>query len=235
MLWTAFIIGLIGSWHCVGMCGPLLMALPDKQAAWPRFLVQRGTYHLARSVSYAGLGLFAGLFGSGLQWIGWQQGLSILSGILVLAWVMVRFFPGKKLSFQLQGQWLKSQMSRWFGKGGKYSWPVLGLLNGLLPCGMVYLALAAAVQMPGLMQSAFYMFLFGVGTFPMMLLIGLGAKYIRPQILFKAQKWYPVFGLVLGCWFILRGLSLGIPFLSPDIPSSQTSDTPVEITVCHGK
>ena len=100
-----------------------------------------------------------------------------------------------------------------------------GILNGFLPCGFVYLALVGAINTGSVWQSAQYMFWFGIGTLPLMLLATISSGLMTVSLRRKFNRVIPYFMLCLGLWFVLRGLSLNIPYLSPAPVSSGV--------VCH--
>jgi len=98
-----------------------------------------------------------------------------------------------------------------------------GMLNGFLPCGSVYLALAGAVATGSIGQGVLYMFFFGLGTFPLMFLITWVGNRVKPKTRhFIYKKATPVIAIALACVFIVRGLNLNIPYLSPKITKSGT-------------
>ena len=96
-----------------------------------------------------------------------------------------------------------------------------GILNGFLPCGMVYMALTASLASGGIWQSATFMALFGLGTLPFMFAIVLLGNLMTTAFRIKILKFVPVMMIVLGGLFILRGLELGIPYISPPHNSLQ--------------
>jgi sulfite exporter TauE/SafE len=91
------------------------------------------------------------------------------------------------------------------------------MANGLLPCGMVYIALAATLSLPQISQSVVFMALFGAGTLPAMMLVGYAGQMIKPDVRKSFQKAVPVFIALMGVVLILRGMNLGIPFISPEL------------------
>ncbi len=91
----------------------------------------------------------------------------------------------------------------------------IGMLNGLLPCGLVYMAIAGAIGTGGVAEGSLYMILFGLGTIPMLLSISLAGNIMSIAVRKRINKLIPVLVVIVGVLFILRGLSLGIPYLSP--------------------
>jgi hypothetical protein len=100
---------------------------------------------------------------------------------------------------------------------------ILGALTGLLPCGLVYVACVGATATGGLLRGVEYMAAFGVGTVPMMLALGLSGKLIHASVRTKLVRLVPVSVCVLAALLILRGLSLGIPYVSPDLSAAGAS------------
>jgi uncharacterized protein len=229
MLWAGFLFGILGSFHCVGMCGPIALALPAGRGTGWSFVAGRLLYNGGRLLTYTGLGALAGLFGKSLQLAGWQQALSLVSGGLILLLVVLpatvsgRFRRVSGLERLLQQ--VQRTMGRLFARKGLWALAAIGLLNGLLPCGFVYLALAGALSMPTVGQAMAYMLLFGLGTFPLMFLLSLSGKLVRPRLRHFFNRAVPYAATCLALLFILRGLNLGIPYLSPAVAQSTTTGT----------
>lgn len=216
-LWTAFILGLVGSLHCAGMCGPLALALPPAGANTATYFLGRMAYNLGRLVTYCALGLVFGLLGKSLSLVGVQRWVSIALGVALLAGL----FASRKLVLwrpvTALVQQLKSRMGALLRRRSLDALLVLGLLNGLLPCGLVYVACAGATATGDLFNGALYMLAFGVGTVPMMLAISLSGKLVPFPLRLKLLKAVPLAIFVVGTLLILRGMSLGIPYVSPDL------------------
>lgn len=231
MIWTGFLIGLLGSFHCVGMCGPIALSLPNSTKSNFQFIQSRIFYNSGRIITYTILGLLIGIFGRGLQLAGWQQFFSVATGIFIIIILIINGgqinIPGlsgavAKLKKGL-GWALKSQFK------GRFL--LIGALNGLLPCGFVYLALAGAVGAENYWQSGLYMALFGLGTFPLMLALTLSGKVIPLTWRGKLSRMAPYFAGGLAILFILRGLNLGIPYVSPKLVEKNI--TLEEMSECH--
>ncbi|HEY9509114.1 MAG TPA: sulfite exporter TauE/SafE family protein [Verrucomicrobiae bacterium] len=216
-LWPAFLLGLIGSLHCAGMCGPLALALPMTGGSTLSFAAGRAAYNLGRVLTYCGLGVIFGLMGKTLLLAGIQRWVSISLGVLLLAGL----FGSRKLALSRPVNrfvgWLKTRMAARLRQRSFSSLLMLGALNGLLPCGLVYVAGAGAVLSDGIASGVAYMAAFGVGTVPMMLAIGWSGKLIPLSLRLKLLKALPVSVFLLATLLILRGLSLGIPYLSPNL------------------
>ncbi|MGI4742765.1 MAG: sulfite exporter TauE/SafE family protein [Janthinobacterium lividum] len=219
MLFTAFLLGLLGSFHCVGMCGAIALALPGAGGPGWRYVAGRVLYNLGRVTTYATLGTAAGLLGQSLRLAGWQQRLSLLSGGLILLLVVVpERYLGQAASGLGLGRLLsqvKSKLAYFYQRPSLSALYTTGLLNGLLPCGLVYLALAGALSAPGVAGAAGYMALFGLGTVPLMLGLSLTGWLVPGAWRGRLRRAVPVLATVLAGLFIVRGLGMGIPYLSP--------------------
>jgi len=216
-LLTAFLLGLVGSLHCAGMCGPLALALPSAGGTPAGFVLGRVAYNLGRIITYCLLGFVFGLVGKTLLLAGLQRWTSITLGVLLLVGV----FASRKLALwqpvtALVNR-LKSSMALLLRSRSFASLTVLGLLNGLLPCGLVYVACAGATATGGVLGGTRYMVAFGLGTIPMMLTIGLLGKLMPVSLRLNLRKAIPVCVCLIATLLILRGMSLGIPYLSPDL------------------
>ena len=218
-LWTAFLLGLVGSLHCAGMCGPLALALPGGAGGTVRFLAGRVAYNVGRIVTYCALGAVFGLVGGTLWLAGIQRWTSIGLGLLLLAGL----FLSRRLALwrpvtagvdRLKGGMAPLLRRRTISAVG-----LLGLLNGLLPCGLVYVACAAATSTGSGLNGLLYMALFGAGTVPMLLAISVGGRLMPAQLRLQFRKAIPVTVFLLASLLILRGMSLGIPYVSPDLAS----------------
>ena len=233
-IWTAFAIGLLGSLHCIGMCGPIALALPHLSPSRTSLVVSRLLYNIGRVITYVILGTLCGLFGGIISAAGFQQGLSIAMGVLIALGVLI---PSRITSPILAsgsiGRLLQSPLGLWrklFAGKGHTSLFTIGILNGLLPCGFVYIGLAAAASTGTAGSAALYMALFGLGTVPVMLITSLAGKMISVNIRQRLLKFLPAGALVLAALLILRGLSLGIPYISPVL---KTNLTEAAAPSCH--
>lgn len=219
MLWPALVMGLAGSLHCAGMCGPLALALPPDPANRARFVTGRIVYNIGRTLTYATMGAVFGAVGQTLVFAGWQRVVSIAVGAILLTYVLLRGRHFASSSAWIAG--LIAPVKRALAaRLQARSVPALfsfGLLNGLLPCGLVYLALAGAAATGHAVGGALFMAIFGVGTIPMMLGLTLFGGAIPTTWRMRFQRAIPAMVAVLGVLFVLRGLSLGIPYISPDL------------------
>lgn len=216
---VALMTGLIGSLHCIGMCGPIAITLPLGRKNWTYKIFGSLSYNIGRTLTYGILGGIFGLLGQGIQMAGLQQWASIIIGILmILSVVFPAIFKGKiNVDRLLTGYaaGLITQFKKLFNQSSIPSLFIIGLLNGLLPCGLVYVAIAGAINTNDLLNGIIYMIIFGVGTIPIMLTIPLVGNLVGTGIRKKLKGVVGTFIIILGILFILRGLSLGIPYISP--------------------
>jgi uncharacterized protein len=227
MIPAALLLGLVTSLHCVGMCGPIALSLGLNPQQRVQLYLKNLTYQLGRITTYSILGLIVGFLGKGFQLFGSQQYISIAVGLLMI--VMV-FLP-KNISSSMSNNnpfttvllKIKLGLGKLLGKVNYKSLYSIGLLNGLLPCGPVYIALTATIASETAYEGALFMFLFGLGTIPLMFLTTLIGSTISQEYRNKIMKIYPFILVFLGVLFILRGLELDIPYVSPPEKALQIS------------
>ncbi|WP_339840138.1 sulfite exporter TauE/SafE family protein [uncultured Maribacter sp.] len=233
MILSAIILGLMGSMHCVGMCGPIAFMLPVDQSNNYKKFGQIFIYHFGRLMAYGLIGLVFGFLGKGLSIFGAQQKLSIAVGVLMILVVLIPYKTFNKYNFSKPIYKVISKVKNQLGKELKKKSPdtflTIGFLNGFLPCGLVYMALFGAIAMGNALQGSLYMMLFGLGTVPLMTIAIYFSGLLKGGIRQKVQKAIPVFVVVIGLLFILRGLGLGIPYVSP-APVTQLASSAIE---CH--
>jgi sulfite exporter TauE/SafE len=219
--WIAFFIGLFGSVHCIGMCGPLAFAIPAFHTRWCLIVFDKLLYNIGRVITYSLLGLLIGLIGKQLWLLGLQQGVSIVAGILVIMAAITRLLKVRLTNSKaLSGLFTPINKSLHYALRHKSGHFVVGLLNGFLPCGFVYIALIGAVNTPSPLSAAQFMLCFGFGTFPLMLLATVGSGFVGPLVRRRINRAMPYLMLCLGFWFVLRGMNLNIPYLSPAQPET---------------
>jgi len=226
-MWPIFIAGIflgtISSFHCIGMCGPLALALPVGHLSQSRQAIAIMLYQSGRVGTYVCLGLIFSFLGRHIYLAGFQRALSIALGALLLlsAFLYGSFRLPRKgrqpalaqsifrrlqsLSFRL---WQSPHLSRFW-------W--MGMVNGLLPCGMVYLAIAGALSMSRVQDGMLFMFSFGVGTLPALLGITYARRLISLPVRERIRKGMPAIIALMAVLLILRGLNLGIPYIIPDL------------------
>lgn len=219
MLFSALFFGLISSLHCIGMCGPIAMMLPVDHKNPTKKALQVLTYHLGRLTAYALLGLAFGLLGKGLFIAGFQQNISIAVGVLmiIIAIVPEKVFARYNFSKPIYKviSSIKSSLGNQFKRKTFDALFSIGFLNGLLPCGLVYAALFGAIAMQNEVLGVAYMLLYGIGTIPLMSIVVYASGFMSVPLRSKLQRIIPIITIGIGILFILRGLSLGIPFISP--------------------
>jgi uncharacterized protein len=216
---AAFTLGLIGSLHCLGMCGPIAVALPFSGMNWLHKVTGAILYNAGRIITYGIMGAAFGLLGRGIKLAGLQQWASILLGGVMIISVLFPFIFREKIRpgqlFSGYANLLIDIFRRYFNKESLTSLLVIGLLNGLLPCGLVYLAIAGAINTNDVTMGVVFMVAFGIGTTPALIILSLAGNVVGAGLRKKAGKIVPAFIIILGILFILRGMSLGIPYISP--------------------
>jgi uncharacterized protein len=224
-------LGFAGSFHCVGMCGPLALSLPVYHLQGIKKTVAHFLYNMGRVFTYSVLGFLFGMLGKGFAAAGWQQLFSIVTGSAMLILTLL-YFVWKK---NYQPKWLQ-QFNRTVQKNIAYflqqknnsGYFLLGTVNGLLPCGMVYMAIAAALVTGDVWQSTLLMGSFGLATLPAMLLLGIVGSGISISVRQKMKQVTPIVMILVSCLLILRGMNLGIPFISPQMATQAK-----EVIPCH--
>lgn len=226
--WQPLVIGLLGSFHCMGMCGPIAISLPLKENSWHTRIISGILYNLGRVTTYIFLGLIFGLMGLGIHIWGVQQWVSIgVGAIMILSVAFPILFHGSKLTGGLDTLFsgFKRYFGRFFGFRTYVSTWVIGLMNGLLPCGLVYIALAGALVSTTPLNGAMYMMIFGLGTVPALLALSLLGNVISMTFRRGMQKLLPFMIILIGVLFVLRGMNLGIPYISPKMEQQQKHKT----------
>ncbi len=231
MLATAFVLGMAGSAHCVGMCGPIALAVPSPGTGWRARLVSTLILNSGRVGTYALLGAAFGMFGAGLELAGLQQVVSIAAGAVLLLSVVVpgaveRWSPASRTAI-LIGR-LRGALARNLKRTAPEALFLTGALNGLLPCGLVYASAIGAATMATAQQGALFMALFGAGTLPALIALRMSGSMLGINGRAWLRRASPVVVSAMAVLLILRGLELGIPLVSP---SSAT--VPAQVTACH--
>lgn len=222
MPWTiiisGFALGMVSSFHCVGMCGPLVLSLPVYYLPAHKKLVGILLYHSGRILLYTLLGLLFGFIGRQFYLAGLQQYFSIILGCIILLVLIQSTFKMKWIHFKLMDQYqekLQNIIALYIQKKQLYGMLILGMANGLLPCGMVYLAVTGAMAVGNIFGAMLFMALFGFGTFPAMFLLTYFGSFISLAIRNRMKKAIPFFVATMAILLILRGLNLNIPMVSP--------------------
>lgn len=214
---SALALGFLGSFHCIGMCGPIVLALPSHQQHRYVKVFSSLLYNVGRVITYGILGLIFGLLGEGIYLGGLQQIVSIATGTIIILVILFPYIlPSKMKQFSLMNYpWFKNIFSRLFKSESYVAYLFIGLINGLLPCGFVYIALSGALLAGDTLNGSLFMMLFGIGTIPAMFSLAMAGSFVSLGFRNKIKKSIPYLSIVVGIILILRGLNLGIPYVSP--------------------
>ncbi|WP_439128607.1 sulfite exporter TauE/SafE family protein [Polaribacter sp.] len=232
MFLSAIIFGLLGSFHCVGMCGPIAFMLPIDRTHKVKGFFQVLSYHFGRLFTYSLIGLLFGFLGKSFYLFGFQQQISIIVGVLMILFIL---FPKifKKVNASKTISSIIFKVKNALGKELKNkrndTFFTIGFLNGFLPCGLVYMAIFGALATTNAFSGSLYMFLFGLGTIPLMTSVVYLGNFTKGIIRKRIQKAIPILVVCIGFLFILRGLGLGIPYISP----SPVLDLVTANSSCH--
>lgn len=241
LILAALLMGALGSFHCVGMCGPLAISLPLNDNNNRAKFFGAILYNAGRVVTYSLIGLLFGIVGKSFALFGFQQWLSVILGVLIIVFVIL---PKRTTSLKKPGTgiWLmeklRSRLGSLFQKKNQASLFTIGMLNGLLPCGLVYMAVAGAVATGDITGSVLFMAFFGLGTLPVMWGVAFFGNYVSLQFRQRIRRAYPYMLLLMACLLILRGMGLGIPYVSPEMKADQSQPVnccakPAETGACH--
>ncbi|MDW3193905.1 MAG: sulfite exporter TauE/SafE family protein [Cytophagales bacterium] len=222
-------IGFVGSWHCIGMCGPLAMALPYRSANPLVRLLKSLLYTLGRTLTYVLVGLLLASVGEGFALAGFQRSLSLIVGLVLVAIVLFPSF-NKRLELSVSrtrlGRFVQQRIARLYQSQRSGTFFLVGMLNGLLPCGMVYMAAFAALGSADTISGILIMTGFGLGTLPLMTSFTL--LPVREWLArFRGMKVANALMLVAGAIMILRATALELP----DVPVMGVFN-PSQLTIC---
>lgn len=212
------------------MCGPIAFILPVDKSSKSKMIGQTLLYHFGRLLTYSIIGLLFGLIGKGLYLSGFQQRLSILMGVIMILTIII---PAKYLNkfnltkplYQNIGK-VKSKLGLYLKQKSNKALFLIGFFNGFLPCGLVYMAVIGAISSGNILSGALYMFIFGIGTIPLMTGAVYLGNFLKISVRSKIQKAIPIFVVMIGLLFILRGMGLGIPYISPSDTKLHLSNNP---------
>jgi len=225
VLIEAFLIGILGGVHCLGMCGPIAFILPSLATHPSRQWIGILFYHFGRIGAYALMGALAATFGRLIFFHTYQQFTSILVGCFLLFGILVYIISHQRRSFKLVS-WMNAKLKHailfFFKKKYISSFMMIGFLNGFLPCGLVYVALVGAIALGHAWQGAIFMMCFGLATFPWLFSVSFFKKWITHQRMSRIRRFIPVFVIATSLLLILRGMNLGIPYISPKLSSNQS-------------
>lgn len=243
-IFTGFILGLTSNLHCIGMCGPIAMAIPVNRSNNLTILSGSLQYNFGRIITYFILGLIVGSIGLTINTIGVLQWLSIAAGVGLILFAWRKYF-GKIFNGSIPGIKIQSFLNKGLGKALKSKSPFrllfLGNLNGLLPCGMVFAALLNAILTGDFLYSGLAMVAFGIGTLPAMVTVTFIANKISSSARQKMNRVVPYLLTLVGLLIVLRGMNLDIPYLSPKVTlvenqeesNIESTSQEVEMSCCH--
>jgi len=230
-LYTAFILGLAGSLHCIGMCGPIALALPYQAKSHWATAGNVLLYNGGRILTYVILGFLLGVIGQTFAVAGVQTYLSIAMGAIILLAALFSV----NLEYQLLkipllnrlNQWIKIRLGVLLQRQQGSSLFTIGLLNGLLPCGLVYMAVVGALTAPSVVEGGAYMGLFGLGTLPMLFSTAMFGQFINLKWRVAARKLVPFVLVGMAILLLMRGFQFDVPH---DFRFLKMSE---EVPMCH--
>ncbi len=233
---AGFLLGLLGSFHCIGMCGPIALSLPVHQYSNVRKIISLLIYNTGRIFTYSLIGLLFGVLGQQLFIGRYQQMISIILGALILMGILVPklfSFVGNNKWLQQFQQTIQRYLSMLFKREKNYhTYFLIGFFNGWLPCGLVYMAISGALIAGNLVNSILFMLFFGLATIPIMFAVAYFGNFLSANLRNRIRSFVPVVIACMASLLILRGLNLGIPYISPKI--EKTADG-TSHTCCHKK
>jgi len=232
MVIAAFLLGFLGSFHCIGMCGPIAIALPQHEGKKNLIFTSALLYNFGRVITYALIGLLFGTIGKGLFIGGFQQIVSIVTGSAIILFVAFPYIlPSKfKQLSVLKIPMIRNAFSKAFQMKSFSAYLILGLINGLLPCGFVYMALSGAMLTGSTLDGSIFMFFFGLGTIPAMFTLSVMGSFVNLNFRNKLKRAIPAFSILVGMILILRGMNLGIPYISPVMKQAKQE---TQVDCCH--
>lgn len=243
LLINGFILGLAANLHCLGMCGPIALAIPLKRGSTGQIFQGALAYNFGRIFTYSLLGMLVGTIGLSVTTIGFLQGMSIACGILLLLVAWHKWFGNiftRSFGLPTLQRWVGSRMGRLLKSNSSFKLAPLGMLNGLLPCGMVFAGLLNAILASNPWIGALSMLAFGLGTLPSMMAVAFAAQKIGQGARARFNQIVPYMLTVVGILIILRGMNLNIPLLSPQVvpneetqPTTDKEEVNVEMSCCH--
>lgn len=222
---SGFVVGILGSFHCIAMCGPIAIALPAGSTAWMSYVAGRILYNTGRIITYVLLGALMGSIGGLFALAGMQQAVSIAVGCLMLLALFLPSIGSSSRSSILSSfhTSLRTHLGTLLRRRSLLSLLLIGIVNGFLPCGFLYIALAGAATLGDITKGMVFLAGFGLGTLPLMLGVSLIGHTLRPGIRKKMSALLPAFTFLLALLFILRGLNLGIPYVSPQVKETASA------------
>ena len=221
----AFIIGLFGSLHCVGMCGPVMMAFMSPKQSKSGFVL----YHSGRIITYVLIGMLLGLLGATLAFFQLQKvltfvlgfGLILLYGIPSIRHNLEQFYYESRF-YQRLKSFLSKNLSlrkRWF---------LSGVANGFFPCGLTYVAAAGAVALGNSLEGAAFMISFGLGTLPALITLSFAGNVFSQRLRSLIPRSVTFIAILSGSLMIMRGLLTTLPQFNQMVQANAAG----LITVC---
>jgi sulfite exporter TauE/SafE len=212
LYFSALTLGFLGSFHCAGMCGPIALMLPKSSGSRAKVLTGRFIYNSGRAFTYIIIGLFFGMLGLAIAMRGFQRELSVLTGVIIAVTVILSAGRKERTAAYTEPSrytlTIRHYLKKLFSIKSRFSLFLIGALNGLLPCGFVYLAVAGAASTGSMAGGMLYMSLFGLGTFPIMMMLTLAANYAGLRFRKVFTKLSPLIALALALFLIYRGTDM---------------------------
>lgn len=224
---SALILGFAGSLHCVGMCSPLAMAVTMNR---PSAILNRLIYNAGRILTYGLLGMLIAAIGMTLPLRNFQNITSICLGLFLLliglGGIRTVHIPFITPLLQTVTNFLKKAFAGHLRQKTSMSVFILGTLNGLLPCGLTFIALTWCLSLAGPIDGLFFMLLFGMGTLPVML----GVTALIP--LFVKKFNWNVQGLA-SSMMIISGIILIARVFFVHLPHAPSGNSVMEVIMCR--
>lgn len=224
---TALIMGVAGSLHCAGMCSPLAMAITSTNKT---ALTNRILYNLGRILTYGILGAAVAGVGFVLPISGFQNILSLVLGTGLIL-VAVIGYKGTRIPFVTNGlSQFSSGLKKIFSGIIRHKTPaaflLLGAINGLLPCGLTFLALSVCLTLAAPIDGFMYMLLFGAGTLPVMLGLVSAAGFVTRKLRWNIQT-------ITTGMMVISGVLLIVRVFLIHLPEGHQHSSVLEIVVCR--
>jgi uncharacterized protein len=214
---AAILLGLAGGFHCLGMCGPIALALPVQRTTKQN--VARVLYQFGRIFTYAVLGAVVGLGATTVSIVATESVVSITAGSLMIVAALAQLsfhrsiIPSAPL-LRITSP-VRAKLQYLLQKNTFAAMTGIGMLNGLLPCGLVIAALFGAASTGDVIQGSVFMSFFGLGTLPVMTAVMFGVGVISQRLRAVLKTAIPVVAIAVGALLVVRGMGLGIPYVSP--------------------
>lgn len=222
---AGFIIGFVGSLHCIGMCGPLTLMMMGSRRTFSSFVL----YHAGRIMVYVLLGLILGIIGHSIQLMELQKVITIVLGAaLILLYGIPKF--RNRLESWYYNSWFNKQIRKVLSRqlSIKKRWMLSGAANGFLPCGLTYVAAAGAIVLPSYTEAALFMIVFGLGTIPALALFTITGASLATRFKRFIPNTISLIAILSGSLLLLRGLLMTLPDFNQLVQSNAAG----LITVC---